>query len=347
MGIVQKSLVGIDIGTKNVKMVKVNSKGKVTHYAYVDLPEKVITNGKIESKQMMIETLKIARRKLGTSFKHAVLCLNSPDMVIRQITIPQMEEAYIRKNVILELADFLPDSPEKYVIDYFITERIDTEEKKQFQMLAFAIPTEVVQSYAGCIRSAGFALHYVDIMENACEKMFRMMKSKNLIKDNSHACLYIDNSKSSVSIYGNGKFFINKIIDNSIGRMCAEIAEKLNKNVELVRKQIFTNDMLTYGETFVIEKSVIENAARDISFEVMRVLDYFKSRNKGSSIDGVYLAGAITHIQGIEAYFESILGIPVVSTSKYLDPMFRNIPKKNTGIDYTNAIAVTLREENK
>ena len=123
MGIIQKNLVGIDIGTKNIKMVKVNGRGKVTHYAYVDLPDKVITNGRIESKQMLIETLRLARKKLGTSYKHCVLCLNSPDIVIRQITIPQMEEVYIRKNILLELADFLPISPDKYVVDYFITDR--------------------------------------------------------------------------------------------------------------------------------------------------------------------------------------------------------------------------------
>jgi len=346
MGIIQKNLVGIDIGTKNIKMVKVNSRGKVTHYAYVDLPEKIIIDGKIESRQMLIETLKIAKRKLGTSFKHCVLCLNSPEIVIRQITIPQMEEVYIRKNVILELADFLPASPDKYVIDYFIAERIDTEEKKQLQMQVFAIPTEIVQSYAFCIRSAGFTLHYVDIMENACEKLFRMLRTRNVFTDRNYACLYIDNLKASVSIYGNGKFFINKIIDNGILKICAEIAEKTNKNVDLVKKLIFTNDVLTYGETFVIEKSVIENSARDISFEVMRVMDYFKSRNKGTAVDGVYLSGGITHILGIAPYFESVLGVPVVSTSKFLDPMFRNVPKKNNGIDYTNAIAVTLREEN-
>ncbi len=346
MGVIQKNLVGIDIGTKNIKMVKVNARGKVTHYSYVDLPEKIIVNGKIESKQMLIETLKLARKKLGTSFKHCVLCLNSPEVVIRQIVIPQMEESYIHKNILLELADFLPISPDRYVIDYFITDRIETEEKKQFQMLVFAIPTETVQAYASCIKAAGFALHYIDIMENAYEKLFRMLKSKSIIKEKNYACLYIDNSKASTSIYGNGKFFINKVIDNGISRICEEIAEKTNKTVELVKKAIYTNDVLTYGETFVIEKSVIENYAREISFEIMRVMDYFKSRYKSETIDAVYLSGGISHIMGIQAYFENILGVPVVNTSMYLDSMFKHIPKKNNGIDYTNAIAVTLREEN-
>jgi type IV pilus assembly protein PilM len=91
---------------------------------------------------------------------------------------------------------------------------------------------------------------------------------------------------------------------------------------------------------------VIENSARDISFEIMRVMDYFKSRFKGAAIETVYLSGGVSHIAGMHEYFENILGVPVMNVSDFLDPMFRNISKKNNGIDYTNAIAVTLREEN-
>ena len=183
-------------------------------------------------------------------------------------------------------------------------------------------------------------------MENAYEKLFRNLKTKRIVNDNNFACLYVDNSKASISIYGNGKFFINKVIDNGVSKICDEIGEKTNKTPDLVRKLIFTNDVLTYGETFVIEKSVIENSARDISFEIMRVMDYFKSRFKGASIEMVYLSGGISHIAGMHQYFENILGVPVVNVSDFLDPMFRNVTKKNNGIDYTNAIAVTLREEN-
>ncbi len=346
MAIVQKKLIGIDIGVQSIKMVKMNRRGRVVRYAFVDLPEKVIVNGKIESRQMLVETLRLARKKLGSSFRHCALCLNSPEIIIRQILIPQMEEKYIEKNIMLELADFLPGSPEKYTMDFIITDRIETEEKKQFQILAFAIPTEVVKSYADCIKAAGLKLHYVDIMENAYEKLFRMLKNKGAANESHFACLFIDYSKASAGVYGNGKFFINKVIDNGTIRVCEEIAEKTGKPADLVKKLIFTNDILTYGETFVVEKSVIENYVRDLSFEIVRVMDYFKSRSKGASVGIAYLSGCLSHVTGIQSCLEGLLNVPVLCTSQFTDPMFKNIPKKNNGIDYTNAIAITLREEN-
>lgn len=345
MAIIQKNLVGIDIGTKNIKMVKVNSKGRVTHYTYVDLPEKIIANGRIESKQMLVETLKIAKKKLGTNFSDCVLCVNCPDSVIRQITIPQMQEGFILKNIMLEISGFLPMSPDRYVIDYIVTDAIESDDKKLYQILVYAIPTDIIQSYAFCLKAAGFKLKYVDIMENAYEKLYKMLKYKGETSIENFACLYIDNSKASVSIYGNGKFFINKIIDSGVDKISEDIAEKTKKPVEIIKKMMFTNDVLTFGETFIIEKSMVENYSKEVSIEVTRVIDYFKSRNKTASLGVVYFSGGFSHVKGIQNYFEEAIGIPVIPASRYLDSMFNMLPSKNNGIDYTNAIAITLREE--
>ncbi|MHB1454468.1 MAG: pilus assembly protein PilM [Saccharofermentanales bacterium] len=345
MGIVQKNLIGIEIGAKNVKMVKLNAKGKVTNFAYMDLPDNVILNGRVESRQMLTETLKLAKKKLDVSFKDCVLCLDNTDVIIRQITIPQMEEEYIRKNIALELSGFLPVSADRYVIDYIIADKIDTE-PKQYQLLVYAVPSDVVQVYATCIKAAGFTLRYVDIMENAYEKLHKMLRKTKDTGEKNFACLYIDNNKASISVFGNGRFFINKTIDNGIVKMCKEIAEKTSRSAEIVRNLIFTNDILTAGDAFTVERTVIERNLKDISIDVMRVVDYFKSRNPESTIGVVYLSGGFSHISGIQKYLQNLLGIPVIIVSDYLDTMFKEPPTKNNGVDYTNAIAVTLREEN-
>ncbi|MHB8962687.1 MAG: pilus assembly protein PilM [Saccharofermentanales bacterium] len=345
MGIVQKNLIGIEIGAKNVKLVKMNAKGKATNYAYVDLPDNVILNGRVESKQMLTETLKLARKKLDISFKDCVLCLDNTDVIIRQMTIPQMEEEYIRKNIALELSGFLPVSADRYVIDYIIADKIDTE-PKQYQLLVYAVPSDVINSYAACIKAAGFSLRYIDIMENAYEKLFKMFRKTKVTSENNFACLYIDNSKASVSVFGNGKFFINKTIDNGISKICKEIADKTNRQAEAVRSLIFTNDVLGVSDAFTVEKTVIERNMKDITIDVMRVVDYFKSRNPESAIGTVYLSGGFSHLTGAQQHLQNLLGIPVITVSGYLDKMFREAPTKNNGVDYTNAIAVTLREEN-
>lgn len=344
MGIVQKNLIGIEISARHVKMVKVNGKGKITDHAYAELPDNVIQNGRVESKQMLTETLKQARQKLGISFRDCVLCADSADAIIRQITIPQMEEEYIRNNIALELSGYLPISSDRYMIDYIITDRIDTE-PKQYQLLVFAVPADTLQVFTACIKAAGLKLRYVDIMENAYEKLHRMLRSSNVTHDSEFACLYLDHARTSVSVFGNGRFFISKAIDSGVTRICKEIAEKTGRSPEAARNLLFTNDILNSVDLFAAEKAIIEKNLKDISLDVIRVLDYYKSRNKDSSIGAIYLSGGLASVAGIPAALQNMLGIPAISVSDYLEPMFRAAPGRHNGVDYTNAIAVTLREE--
>lgn len=344
MAIIQKNLVGIEIGTKNIKMVKVNSKGKVTHHTYIDIPEKIITNGHIESKQMLTETLKAARKKLGTGFSDCSLCFSTHDTVIRHITIPQMQDDFIQKNIILELSGFLPMNPEMYAIDYILTDSIETEEKKALQFLVYAIPADIIKMYAQCLKDAGFKLKYIDIIENAYGKLHKLLKESFKVKESNFAFLYIDNSKAAISIYGNDKLFINKNLDAGVSKICEDIAAKTGKPLEFIMKSIYTDDIFESEDLFAVEASIIQDYIKEVTYEASRVIDYFKNQNKESTLEAVYFAGGFSHIKGIQSYFAETLGMPVVLTSKFLDPMFDHTPDKK-GIDYTNAIAITLREE--
>ncbi len=345
MAVKQKKLIGIEIGTRNIKMVNVNKSGKITKYTYLDLPPKVISDGEIESKTMLIELLKTAKRKLGASGKKCALCINSHDIVIKYINLPVMDEKHLLSNIKVEIAGFLPDEPENYVVDYIVSGRTEEEDRKQLQLLVFAAPTRVLKAYADCLKAAGLKLLYLDVMENAYEKLFKMLKSKNLTRTSNFACVYIDNSKVSVSIYGDNRFFINKTLDNAMISICDDIALKTSQTPEQVRNILFSNDILTNNEDFIVEKSVLENYIRDISAEISRVIDYFRSRNPESQIEAVYFSGGFTHVIGIQEYIGNILGIPTINTLRFLDSMFKTPPKRNNGIDYTNAIAITLRED--
>jgi type IV pilus assembly protein PilM len=345
MSVVQKKLVGIDIGTKNIKMVRVNRSGKITHHAYIDIPEGVIENGKIESREHLVTALRECRKKLKSSFKKCAICISSPDTVIRQIFLPVMDEESILPNIRMELSGFLPLQPDHYIIDYIITERIETDERRQFSITVFAIPAATVEIYLDCVKEAGFKVLYVDIMENAFEKLYKSLKVKQKVSSSNFACLYVDNSKSSVSIYGNNRLFINKVLDNGMGVICTVIAEKTGKPIEAVKRLLLTNDVMTYGETFVVEKSVVVHFIGEVASEVSRVIDYYKTRNRSDEIQTVFFSGGLSHVRGMKEYFETSLGIPVCNTYEITNSFFKTPPKNNTGIDYTNAIAITLREE--
>lgn len=345
MTAIHKNLIGIDLDGKNAKLVKVGKDGSVTSFAFAEIPEGVIVSGKIESKQMLTETLKSAKKSLETSFNKCALCITCPDVVIRHIFIPIMDEAYIPNSIAMELSGFLPVSPDRYAIDYVITDRIVTEESKQYALTVFAVPNEIIESYASCIINAGFNLQYIDVMENAFEKLHNSFIARNLTTIKNFAFLHIDILKTSVSIYNNSKLLLNKNIGNGANKVCVEISEKTGKPPEAVKQIIYNNDILSNDDAYYKEKTIIEKYIGEVSVETSRFIDYYKSRNKQDPLEVIYLSGAFSHINDISAHIEESLGIPVKIISDYMDTFFINPPKKKTGVDYTNAIAVTIREE--
>jgi len=346
MAIVQKKLTGIEIGTKNIKMVKINKRGKITHYANIDIPEGVLDNGKIESEKVFTDTLKSLKKKIKSYHKECAISISSPDIVIRQINLPIMDHAHIIKNIELELAGFLPADPKNYIIDYIIYETIKDDEKNMYLLTVFAIPMDLVKTYGKSIKDAGFKLVYVDVLENAYQKFHKMLLSKKITKAKNFACLHIDNSKASISVYHDCKLFINKVLEKGVGRVCLEISGKTDRPVEKVKDILFTNNIFSSGETFQKEREILEYFTSEIAQESLRVIDYFKSRKK-QNVEIIYLSGGFSHIEGMNDYLMKSFYLPVCNAFDLTIDSYKRPPGKDTGVDYTSAVALTLREVDK
>ncbi|MDD4188722.1 MAG: type IV pilus assembly protein PilM [Eubacteriales bacterium] len=345
MAVIQKNMIGIDIGAKSIKMVSVNRQGKITRYSYSEVPEGVISEGKIESKQIFLQAIREAKKKLRSAQKTCAVTISCCDIVIRRIMIPLMEQENIPGSIALELSDFLPADTDRYSIDYTILDKVETEDRKELMLSVFATPVERVESYVACLKEAGFKVKYVDAMENAYEKLHKFLLASNKTAASSFACLCVDSSHTSVCIYGNSRLFISKAINTGVKRICKEIADKIGQPVEIVERFIFKNDTLRYGETLNTKKKIIETFVKEMSSEVLRVIDYYKSKAEESDIEIIYLSGGLSHIQDIAALLKESLGISVACMHEYVETFYKYVPRKHTGFEYTNAFAVTFRED--
>lgn len=347
MAVFRKKLTGIEVGSKNIKMVKIGSSGKVLRYSEAMIPEGVVTEGKIESEKLLANTIKSAKKKLKLTHKKCAVCISNPDIVIRQMSMPVMEHKNILENISLELSGFLPVSPENYVIDYVIRETVENEDKKQLNITVYAMPIKIVKMYSDCVKEAGFKIKYIDIVENAYSKMHSYLLDKKITAKNDFACLYIDNSKSSLSVYKDAKLYLNKTLDTGVMDVFERISAKTGKTSDEVKDVLFSGNIFTQGDKYSEEKRIIEDFSQEISHEAVRVIDFYKSRNKNKNIDFVYLSGCFSHVSGIDSFLKEAIGIQVEYVDKYLDVFFKSLPPKNTGADYTNAFAVTFRQEGK
>ena len=92
MPLVQKKLIGIEIGAERIKIIK-GRKGTVTRAASAPLPEGVIRQSKVESKQLLSSAIKKLKKKARVGGGECVLCLNGAETIIRHVYLPRDEPA--------------------------------------------------------------------------------------------------------------------------------------------------------------------------------------------------------------------------------------------------------------
>ena len=84
-------VIGIDIGSGNVKMVQIDFSGKkplVTNMVSAELPADLLNNGYIRLTDVMIGFLKKLLDKGGFTAKHVVFAIGGRNAFVREIEVP-------------------------------------------------------------------------------------------------------------------------------------------------------------------------------------------------------------------------------------------------------------------
>ncbi len=345
MALKQKKLIGLEITSKSIKAVLVDTAGKIRRQAKVMLPEteNLSGSGHIDA-DILVHYLKSIKKMLRSSYRHTALCLNSSDVIVRVINLPVMDVKNLRENIKFEFSGFLPEDPENYYIDYITLDNTKTENREQAQLLVFAAPKRLVKHFMACAKAAGFKIKYVDVLENAYEKFFGRLREKNLIKSIDFVVAYVDRSRLSLSIYDNGRFFINKSLNSALDSVYDDLANQTDQVAEAVRSVFLDKNILDINEGKILEREVLLRFLNELSHEISKVLDYFKIRKEQTDIDTIYFTGEISGLAGAIDYLGQALDMKVATTEEISRSLFQFEANTDKQPDYTNVVAVTLRE---
>jgi Tfp pilus assembly PilM family ATPase len=170
----KKSTMGIDIGSKNIKMAVVKG-DKILSAVSEPIANGVVVDGVIEAPDILIKSLKNARRHLKGSCSHGTLCLSGKDLIMREITLPQMKEDQVLANIKNELSNIYLLASGDYTIDYRILETVDNEitGEKSMRVLVVSAPKALISDYIKVCKKAGIKLDRIDVLPNAHTKLIR------------------------------------------------------------------------------------------------------------------------------------------------------------------------------
>lgn len=340
------AILGIDIGSSTVKIVEMKKNHNFDKWIIEALPIGMINQGRIEAQEPLAEIISDALKRYSIKTKDVALCLSSSELIVRELTFPEMEDEQIRENIKQEITSMLPQEHEEYFIDYKILEYfIEAGELEgKIRVLAVAAPERLLENYVETLKLAGLRVNYIDVFPNIAGKLCNIEYRKRATKQANNICMIdFGAKKTEIVIFKNGNYHLHKTISYGGEYLTTVIAKKAGMDeIDAEDYKSQTNFFIGNPEDPVVKQvyDYFEYLVRD--FE--RTMEFYNNRS-GEAVDRVYIMGGGSLLAGLPKYLQEQFSIEVRPAAEVFDN-FKKVGAVGRHISiFSQAIGVTFREE--
>ncbi|MEW6001738.1 MAG: type IV pilus assembly protein PilM [Nitrospirota bacterium] len=319
----RKDTIGLDIGSSYLKIVQLKGAEGAYELELFDmlpLPPELIVDGSIIDSPRLADSLKELIRKAKIKTKDATISIaGHSSVIIKRITLPEMSEEELQESIKFEAEQYVPFNIEDVNLDFQILG--PKEEPGQMDVILVAVKKEVINDYVSVVKEAGFNPIIVDVnsfaLENIYEVNYEIEPDKNIALVNIGAStINMNILKGGISVFTRDSAIGSNLHTEALQRefsLTYENAERLKKGEPV--------ENASQEEAL----SIIQSASEEITSEVNRSFEYFRSTTLHEDINEVILSGGCALIRD----FPKLLSEKVGIETKVMQP-FKNIkiPKK-------------------
>lgn len=348
------NILALDIGSRLIKTVyaKGGKRGiSVLNAGICETPRGSFLDGSISDKSSIASAVRDMISSLNIKPKSVIIGIKGQDIIMRQIEMPPMPAKQLRQAVKLEIQQYLPMDPNEYIIDSKIIDKIDSKDKKAYNVLLVAAPKEKVNDYIYIAERLELKVLAVDLFANSVVRLFG---DANDSGGKTFCVIDMGFSSSTVTIIESGKLFIEKEVDIGIGgidAMLEKVFANTIENVGDVRKRIIRLNSFDMAGSDDPRVYYANNSARQIIDKLIdnveKIINFYFTSGLGKRIDCIYLYGGGSRLNGITDY----MGTATNTDTRHLSwDMVGNVGnagddlKRNADL-YANAISLLLRKE--
>ena len=157
-----KKVLSIRVDAQSTFVSEIDMKSKNPHVykcLSFDTPENVIEDGYIVDSETLAEVLKEKLKEIKCSERNVIFTVSSSKIANREVSMPLVATSKLRSIITAQAAEYFPFDLAEYVLAYMIQNR-STKEKKM-DLLLFAAPNNLIQSYYDLAKKCNF--HLVDL----------------------------------------------------------------------------------------------------------------------------------------------------------------------------------------
>lgn len=315
--------IAIDIGSKNIKIVKgiLDKRGvvSVSDIIIEPTPEECVENGYIRKQTDLNLFLKglIGKNELGKS--RCYVTLRSSDIAAREITVPVIKGPKLNKLIKNEILTVFGNTADFYT-DYAILGSDLVDYKNIYKIMAYATPKEMVIGAYDVLAGTDVLPVGLDVHRNVIRKI---VKDKNVLINQEpigEKCIIlvdIGASYMDIDLVMNGSSVFKRSISIADDLSMAEDFDEGYESYSSLESYNPGGGYEGYVSTDNLDDYMYGNAGRTqvspiftkVSEELYKMIQFASSRQNGKPVSNVYLYGGNARIEGLDQYLSTSLEV--------------------------------------
>lgn len=309
----RKLLVGMDIGTHSIKVVRLKSKGKgyqLLNFGIMPLRPETVIDGNIVDASALVEAIRNLIRMEKIKAKEVATAVSGQSVIVKRIRVPQMTEKELSEAIQGEAEQHIPFDIADVNIDFqILPARQDDDERAIHQMdvLLVAAKKAKIRDYTNLLTAAGLNPVVVDIDVFALENEYEATMGQD---PDVVALVDIGATTMNINILQAGYTLFQRDIAIGGHRYTAAIQKELHvsyEQAEALKMGVGIADKRSQEEILSIMASVSE----EIGEEIQRSFEFFRTTAADEVIDKMVISGGCAKIKGLDRFLSNRLGLPV------------------------------------
>ena len=345
-------VISIEIGIHTTKICEVDYKKKnprVYNCIIFDTPKNAYEDGYIRDKNKFVEIAKEKIRNAALKGNKVVFTISSSKIANREVIIPFVKENRIQDIVNANATEYFPVDITDYVITYNVLETIQAEGIKKLRLLVLAAPETLIKNYYNIADLLGLEVVSIDYNGNSS---YQIVKSQ--FPNGTNLLIQLNDSNTLIHIIEDGVLSLQRSVEFgslSVVKTLLEyeyIATNEQDGIKLLKKEQFIQGSdiadafqeaavtiaLTDQEQRNFTKKIhvkneITDSLKYLIGNILRVLDYYYSKNKDKKIQTIYITGLGASFKGFDELLVTETGIAV----KKMDTLQAVNFKKNISLE--------------
>lgn len=339
----KKFVVGLDIGSSQIKVVELTGYPKATTILTVGiaplLPDAIV-DGEVMDREVVIDTIKTLFDKYKIQARDVATAISGRGVIVKKIKMDKMKKAEVSDQIRWEAEQYVPFDIDNVSLDFEIVN--PDIGGGQMEVLLVAAKSEVVNSYVSLIKEIGLNPVVLDISSFAIQNVYEF--NYPLLPDKLVALIAIGAEITNIS------FIINHInhFTRDIFSATNSCSQKIQRELGLNRAQ---TEQLIKGETVegVAPEDVdkyFQAFAEEVSVGVDKVIPFLPGEKE--KIDRIVLCGGGALIRGLVDYLKNrfdteVIIINSLQNIKYEPAIFEEERAEKISPVIAEAIGLVLR----